>query len=191
MARSMTRIPSGRSVLAAVVIAVVGFALVQVFGNVVDVQHASTSESFGDAAADAGNRLRLALLFDAVVFVPGYLLMARLWSKWRMHSLHSFGTAVPPAGASRSAAFASRLYRPVPLLIAVAAASDLLENSFVYIGLGTVDLGDAAAASMVAPASALLVLLRIATVSKWVAGALALLALIAAGISELRARRRR
>ncbi len=186
----MTRVLSGRSVLVGVGIAVAGYVLVAAFGNVVDVQAASDSESFGDAAAAAGNRVRLALLFDLAVFVPGYLLTVRLWSKWRMQSLQG-GRAAASTGPSRSAVVASRLYRPAPLLIAVAAAADLAENCLVYIGLGVVDLSDAAAATMVAPASALIVLLRIAAAAKWLAAALALLALIAAGTSELLARRRR
>ena len=104
----MTRVLSGRSVLVGVGIAVAGYVLVAAFGNVVDVQAASDSESFGDAAAAAGNRVRLALLFDLAVFVPGYLLTVRLWSKWRMQSLQN-GRATVSTRPTRSAAVASRI----------------------------------------------------------------------------------
>ena len=186
----MRRVPDGRSVLVGAAIAVVGYALVAAFGNVVDVQSASDSESFGEAAADAGNRLRLALLFDLAVFAPGYLLTVRRWSRWRMQSSLISGSPAASVTPSRSAAAALRLYRAAPLLIAVAAAADIAENCFVYIGLGAVDLSDAAAAMMVDPAAALVALLRVAAAAKWLTAALALLSLGAAGACELLARRR-
>jgi len=178
-----------RSVLVGLGIAVVGYALVAAFGNVVDVQGASNSESFGDAAAAAGNRLRLALLFDLAVFVPGYLLTVWRWSRWRVQSLPSSGRTAAFATPSRSAASACWLYRLAPLLITIAAIADVAENCFVYLGLGTVDLSDAAAAMMVAPPPPLIALLRVAAAAKWLAVAVALLSLIAAGAGELLARR--
>ena len=183
----MTRVISGRSVLAGLGVAIVGYVLVVAFGDVHDVQAASDSESFGVAAAAAGNRVRLALLFDLAVFVPGYLLTVGLWSKWRMQLQND--RAAASTGPSGSA-LTSRLYRFSPFAIAAAAAADLLENCFVYIGLGVVDLSDAAAATMVAPTSALIALLRTATAVKWLAVALALLSLVVAGANELLARRR-
>ena len=176
---------SGRSVLVVLGIAIVGYVLVAVFGNVTDVQSASSSKAFGDAAADAGNRVRLALLFDMFVFLPGYLLTVRWWSKWRIQAPHIGGATGTLTNPPRLATVASWCYRIAPLAIVGAAVADFAENCCVYIGLGIVDLSDVATAMMVAPAETLITLLQIAAAVKWIGVALALLALVGAGISEL------
>ncbi len=186
----MIRVFSGRLVLVGAGIAVLGYVLVVLFGNVTDVQSAVDSEAFSDAAVAGGNRLRLALLFDMVVFVPGYLLVVWCWSKWRMQLLQSAGAVGDSAGVLRSAKSVFWFYRLAPFGIAIAAVADLVENCVVYVGLGTVDLNDVVAATMVVPAELLIVLLRIVAAVKWLFVALVLFSLVIAGVSELFVRRR-
>lgn len=171
---------------------VVAYAVMAALGNVVAVQSATDATAFGRAAAEAGNRVRLALLVDTVAFLPGYALTVAAWCRWRAQQWQPApqpDAEATPGQLTRRAAALRRLYWAGPRLIVLTAGLDLIENLLVYLGLGTVDLGQGGAAAAVSPSDALITALRWVSGCKWLAGTGALAAVAIAGALELTARR--
>ena len=157
----------------------VAYGVMAALGNVVTVQSATDPAEFGEAAAVAGNRVRLALLVDTVAFLPGYAITVVAWCRWRLGRWES----QPRPWVARPLWAAQRL-------VVLTAAADIAENLLVYAGLGTVDLGLSGAAAAVAPPAALMTALRWTSGCKWTLGAAALAAVAVAGVTEVAARRR-
>ena len=171
---------------------VVAYAVMAALGNVVAVQSATDAAAFGQAAAEAGNRVRLALLVDTIAFLPGYAITVAAWCRWRAQRWQSAGqpdAEATPGQLTRRAAALRRLYWAGPRLIVLTAGLDLVENLLVYLGLGTVGLGHSDAATAVSPSDALMTALRWVSGCKWAAAAAALAAVAIAGALELAGRR--
>ena len=189
---SQPRRSSARLLVWAFVGTVVAYAVMAALGSVVAVQSATDATAFGRAAAEAGNRVRLALLVDTIAFLPGYALTVAAWCRWRAQRWQP--APQPDAESAQSqptrrVAALRRLYRAGPRLIVLTAGLDLIENLLVYLGLGTVDLGQGGAAAAVSPSDALITALRWVSGCKWLAGAAALAAVAVAGALELATRR--
>ena len=171
---------------------VVAYAVMAALGNVVAVQSAADAAAFGHAAADAGNRVRLALLVDTVAFLPGYAITVTAWCRWRARRWQAAGrldAEATPGQLTPRAAALRRLYWAGPHLIVLTAGLDLVENLLVYLGLGTVDLGQSDAAAAVSPSDTLITALRWASGCKWLSAAAALAAVAVAGALEFATRR--
>lgn len=162
----------------AILFTAAAYGVMAALGNVVTVQSATDPIRFGEAAAAAGNRVRLALLTDTVAFLPGYATTVVAWCRWRLARMDSW----PQPWFQRPLGAAQRL-------VVLAAAADFAENLLVYAGLGTVDLSSSAAAAAVSPAAALMAALRWTSGCKWALGAAALAAVAVAGIAEIATRR--
>lgn len=192
MSETVQRHSNARLLVWAFAWTVVAYAVMAALGNVVTVQSAADAAAFGQAAAEAGNRVRLALLVDTIAFLPGYALTVAAWCRWRAQRWPS--EPQPDAEAARGqptrrVATLRRLYWAGPRLIVLTAGLDLIENLLVYLGLGTVGLGHSDAATAVSPPDALITALRWASGCKWLAAAAALAAVAVAGALELATRR--
>lgn len=151
-------------IVAGLLLAVIGMALILGWGNVTEVQRATSSEEFSEIAHRLGNDVRLASWADIILFVPGNaLLLGGLLALYR-------SPLSSPANQRLSSMGTKALLAEVVV--------DQIENLALMTGLGRVDLSGATPGDVVDPSGLIITVLRIANLTKWVLLLLVMAALL-------------
>jgi hypothetical protein len=156
-------------------LSVLGAFLISSSGGLNEIQTATSATSFSDAAHEQGNQLRSAIWTDVHIFVPGYVLLLG----GIVALLRRTGGVSRRIRLLSSTGFAALL---------LGALADELENIFVRIGTGNVDLNASDPTRIVSPSESLINALQVASTVKFAFLAMAVAVIAVLAIDGLRRR---
>lgn len=159
-------IPYRAKIVAGICLCLLAVYLMQQNGNVTSIQQATSAEAFAERAYEGGNGLRIASLVDALLYVPGYvLLFFGILGRYE-HTVADWARKLLIGGA----------------------VADQIENISLQLGMGRVDLDAGGTDGVVDPAGWLITVLRLSSTFKWLLLALTAVAVLAVVIRASRAR---